>query len=158
MGTGMNAWRKELLDILAETPCRRKPALRRSLLEDAIYATDLPLVSSEEGLRSFRGKAEQAGWRLWMGRDWLQLDRSGTAPPEGWFSGPFGPEAGCCASLLRRQAWAEEDQTAFRLLIRAGEEGPGAYERACGALHREWAARLRQKRPLPRLDLRFFEE
>ena len=45
-----------------------------------------------------------------------------------------------------------------RMLLKAGEEGPEAYERACGILHREWAAALRKGESLPDLTENCFGE
>ena len=49
-------------------------------------------------------------------------------------------------------------ETVRILLVKAGEQGPEAYEKACGGLHREWAQRLRKKQALPPVSLRFFCE
>ena len=40
-----NALRKELTEILTLLPEGRKPALRRSLREEWLYATDVPVIS-----------------------------------------------------------------------------------------------------------------
>ena len=42
----INALRKELAALLDDSGARRKPALRRSLREDWLYATDYPVLCS----------------------------------------------------------------------------------------------------------------
>ena len=63
-------------------------------------------------------------------------------------------------SLLKRHAQdaVSDPEAVQRLLIKAGEEGEGFYEAACARLHREWAARLRRKEPLPAVSRRYFGE
>ena len=77
---------------------------------------------------------------------------------EGWYEGPFGPEADCCLSLLVRHpaSAGEPSDKAQRMLIKAGEEGEKAYEGACAALHREWAERLRKGDSMPDISQRYF--
>ena len=159
----MNALRKELKALLEARTVRRPPALRRSLREDSLYAADLPAAAEPEETERFIREAETAGWTVRPERGWIELDRPVSGWPEGSYDGPFGSEAACCLSLLRRHAPGPEEKTdgpetrrAARLLLHAGEKGPEAYERACRQLHTEWAARLREKDPLPRLDERYF--
>ena len=176
----MNEFRQELSELLAEVPCRRPPALRRSLKSEWLYATDLLQTTDPDSAAVFLKRAAELGWRAEQDGSWLQMTRSFTEPPEHGFEGPFGEEAACCASLLRRQTetneakkqtddasqWlpanvSEAKKTAERvriLLVKAGEQGPEAYEKACGGLHREWAQRLRKKQALPPVSLRFFCE
>ena len=158
----MNAWRKELQEMLKEMQLWRPPALRRSGAEDSLYATDLPSLAKEAALHAFCARLTEKGWQCREERGWLHLRRPAAHPPEDWFSGPFGPEAGCCASLLRRHAETSADpeggdRAAFAL-IKAGEEGPDPYERVCRRLHGEWAAALRRGEALPKLSLRYFGE
>ena len=46
----MNEMRREILEMLFDTDSIRPAAVRRSFLEDYLYATDLPLTASEETL------------------------------------------------------------------------------------------------------------
>ena len=160
----MNAWRKELQRMLAEEKTVRPPALRRSLEETFLYATDLPMLLSPEGLEAFRKRAERAGWRTERRDCWLQLTRIVRRPPEGWRKGAFSTEAAACASLQRRRKDRDagrecaDGQREAILLVKAGEIGEEALESACRKIHREWAALLREHRPLPEMDLSFFTE
>ena len=154
----MNAWRKELSEILRGLPCARPAALRRSLRDGWLYASDLPAVCDGETLLEGIRRAGEAGWETAEEGGWILLNKPRKEPPEGWFGGPFGPEAACCLSLVRRRENDREDpeHSAERILIKAGEEGPDAYENACRRLHREWAEALREKRRIPAVDPVFF--
>ena len=157
----MNELRLEIRKLLEDgETLLRPPALRRSLRGDMLYATDLPCVADAEQTAQFLRRAEEAGWRTESAEGWILLDRIPEFPPAGGFRGPFGPEAQCCASLLRRHPDREtaKGTDERRILSKAGEEGPEAYERACGLLHREWAALLREGERLPNINQLFFEE
>lgn len=158
----MNTWRQELAALLREAPCRRPAALRRSLREDWLYATDLPAVTDAPALAAFREQAGKRGWRLEEQQGWLLLKQTVPGAPGNGYSGPFGPEAGSCLSLMRRHPDSGDTETAAEraviLLVKAGEEGPEAYETACAALHREWAERLRKGESLPSLEESFFRK
>ena len=175
----MNAWRKELATLLEEISVRRAAALRRSRESDALYATDLPAVTTGDGKQAFCRKAMEAGWTVREEKGWMLLDRPIAEPPAGWFSGTFGAEARCCASLIYRQLMreekgesggngpagdvrqmkaAEDGQRAARQLIKAAEEGGEALERVCLTLHRDWAGRLRRGERLPEISCGFFGE
>ena len=158
-----NAFRKELTALLSSMPCDRPPVIRRSLHDAWLYATDLPILFDgtvpDEAGRSLKA----LGWEYAPEREWLQLRKEAPEPPEDWFTGLFGKEAACCLSLLDRhdadRAPEDPDEETVNLryrLIKAGEEGPEAYERLCGAIHGEWAARLRQHRALPLISRTFF--
>lgn len=152
-----NALRKELINITAAFGLARFPALRRSLREEWLYAADLPGFCAPDSLAQIRKKLAEAGWETREEQGWLQLRKAAPEPPEGWFEGPFGPEASCCLSLLSRHKGTAEDGLTQRLLIKAGEEGAEAYETVCLRLHREWAARLRDGKKLPAVSLRYFK-
>ncbi len=165
----MNAWRMELKALLEAAGACRPPALRRSRREDTLYATDLPGLVSPEAAVRFLKRAAESGWQGQSAAGWLHLSRRAEHPPEGRFAGPSGNEAACCLSLLERhgaghrkdgsllraEAGGEETLLAF-LLIKAGEEGPEAYEKACARLHGDWAERLRRKQALPAPDPAWF--
>ena len=153
----MNGWRKELNGLLAAERTPRPVALRRSLREDFLYATDLPAVD-EAAAGHFTKAAEEAGWIVERCGDWLQLDRREAGVPEGIPALAAGPEARCCASLLKRHAGrtGEPDRRAERRLVKASEAGPAAWEKVCEELHGEWAERLRKHEPLPGLPAALF--
>lgn len=155
----MNNLRQEITSLLSETDSRRPAALRRSFREDFLYATDLPKAATAEAVTEFRRKAESTGWRTEEAEGWIQLDRIPEEMPGDIFSGPYGPEARCCAGILRRHPEKRRNgDREKRMLLKAGEEGPEAYERICGILHREWAAALRKGESLPDLTGKNFGE
>ncbi len=153
----MNKLRREIRDLIDATPCRRPPALRRSLRDDFLYATDLPQAAEESAVRDFCRRAEEAGWRTEAGNGWIQMDTGRAEPGGAGFRGPYGTEAQACAGILRRHPGNRRDGTREkRLLAKAGEEGPAAFEKACTALHREFAAALRLGEQLPDLPEQYF--
>ena len=156
-----NALRKELNELIATITRdgdRRKPTIRRSLRAEWIYATDLPEAVSKEQAEAAGRRLREAGWESMTEGGWTLVRKATDEPPEGWFEGPFGPEAACCRSLLDRHAerQQEKDKKVEYKLIQAGEEGPEAYEAVCRRLHREWAERLRNRQKLPDVSLRYF--
>ena len=154
----INGFRKELSEILAGQKTARPAVLRRSRPEDWIYTTDIPGLLSEEPKNRLRYELTAAGWEYTESEGWLFLRKQAPEPPEAWYTGFFGPEAACCFSILSRhpQRMTAESASIQRRLIKAGEEGERTYEKACAALHHEWAERLRQKRALPALSLKYF--
>ena len=156
----MNKLRAEAQALLSGIQADRPAAVRRCRHKEYLYATDLPLTAGKEAVAVFIRRAETAGWRTKREDGWILLDRIPEEPPQGGFQGPYGPEAKCCASLLRRhpEERRRSGETERRRLIKAGEESPEAYERTCKSLHREWAADLRQGTALPDLTMSFFEE
>ena len=155
----MNKLRQALNRLLAETATTRPAALRRSLREDFLYATDLPQIADEAVTADFCTRAEQAGWHTATEKDWILLDRVGIVSAEDGFSGTAGPEAKCCAVLLRQHPDGRRPgDRERRLLVKAGEEGAAAYETACATLHKEWAAALRTGKALPDLTEDWFGE
>ena len=153
-----NALRKELDSLLKAPAGRRAPAIRRSLREEWLYATDLPALyggSIPDGIRTV---LSNAGWDYMPDGEWLQMRKPSKEPPEDWYGGSFGPEAACCLSLISRHPASGEiePESVQRMLIKAGEEGENAYEEACAAIHREWASRLREGNGLPAVSRRYF--
>lgn len=153
----MNKLREELQKILSGTKTSRPAVIRRSKREEYLYVTDLPQIAGEDSVSNFLKKAEKAGWTAKTENGWIYLDCELKILPVNGFQGPFGTEARCCASLLGRHMDASKrnGNRERRILIKAGEEGPKAYERACTVLHREMASMLRNRVPLP--DLEIFE-
>ena len=155
----MNELRQELMQLLSGTESSRPAALRRSLREDFLYATDLPQAAGDSDVAAFRRKAEECGWRTAEEDGWILLDRIPEKPPAQGFNGPAGTEAGCCAGILRRHPENRKDGTrAKRLLIKADEEGREAFEKACRVLHREIAEALRKGDPLPDIPTDYLKE
>lgn len=154
----VNALRKELQTLMQMTRSTRPPVLRRSLREEWLYATDLPGVCNREEKDLFLGRLMETGWEYTEEGQWLLMRKPAEEPPEDWYQGPAGTEAACCLSLLKRHPdrMTDAPEAAQRLLIKAGEEGAKHYEAACEALHRDWAARLRQGEALPALNLSYF--
>lgn len=153
----INALRRELTEMLNGTAVRRQPALRRSLDENWLYATDLPSVCTGEALQDTLLRLSEKGWESVIDGGWLQLRKDCQDPPEDWFEGPFGTEAGCCLSILDRhpgRRTGPSGQITCRL-IKAGEEGAGTYEQACRELHRILSGRLRGKKELPDISPRY---
>ena len=148
------------MTILAGTDSVRPAILRRCKNEEFLYATDLPMAAEQKDVMLFVRKAENIGWRSEIQAGWILLDRIPAEPPENGFSGPYGPESKCCASILRRHSGQHKrDGTREkRMLIKAGEDNPDIYERTCAILHREWAEALRQGVDLPGLPVTFFGE
>ena len=152
----MNALRKELAALLDSVPARRPPALRRSAEAEWLYATDFPAAGGEGAQEALLERLREAGWEYAETAGWIQVRKSAAEPPEGWYEGGFGPEARCCLSLLERHAATGDPGTVRLTLVKAGEQGSRAYEDACAKLHREWAAMLRRKEPLPAVSRRYF--
>ena len=154
----INALRKELQELISMPQTSRKPVLRRSLREEWLYATDIPGVCDVENLTVFLEKIRSAGWEYTEEKGWILMRKPAGKPPEGWYEGPFGPEAGCCLSLLDRhgQKATDEPEHIQRILIKAGEEGEKKYEEACTEIHRNWAARLRRGEALPGINQAYF--
>lgn len=154
-----NAFRKELIILLGACAAVRPPALRRSKRAEWLYATDIPVLLSECTKEQLESALQGAGWECSEENGWLLLRKDAEEPPEGWYSGRFGPEAACCRSILERHQGRQgcAANEAQRLLIKAGEEGEAAYEEACLVLHRQWAERLRKRLTVPALSIRYFE-
>ncbi len=153
-----NALRMELEALTKACMTFRPATVRRSLKDHMLYATDLPCLLTDCELTEWIRMASGNGWRSEQDRDWLLLDHDIPDALPGKFRGPFGNEAGCCASLLRRQCGTGNGNDVKRRLVKAGEEGAEAYEQICRELHEEWAARLRKGEPLPAVPTDWFEK
>ena len=156
----MNQLRTQIRAMLNRCADGRAPALRRSRRPEFLYAADLPLSSSPEAVDRFLSLAREEGWKTETADGWVYLDRPVIRPPENGFSGPYGPEAACCLSLIRRHGKKAEDpeHSAEGSLVKAGEEGSREYERVCGILHAQWAEALRNGEMIPDVDPGFFGE
>ena len=144
-------WRSELSCLLQGLPLERRPAIRRASQPDWLLACDLPLVAGEETTARFLAGAEAAGWRWKRNADWLLLNPPLSLPDPGQdaLQTIAEGELHCAIALLLRHggsAWNEEDAWA---VLKAAETGPEALDRLCARFHGEWAALLRQGKPLP---------
>ena len=143
----MNAWRQELLALLSDTAAYRKPALRRSLCDDYLYATDLPLCAAPEACISFWKRAAAVGWDARQDGNWINLRKPLSLFPAGWWASlPSEGEAGCLRDLANRHPELVPTPVQAIRLIKAAEEGSESLEEACRAIHRDYAHRLREKK------------
>ena len=153
--------RTELAKIISETETCRPPAVRRSSKKEWLYATDLPQIADCRGTADFIRRAGAAGWYAKQESGWIYLDRNSYkyAPAE-IIPTVSGSERACLKSMIERHKKdrVPSDGEAERMLIKAGEKGPDAYESACRHLHRKWAERLRNHRGIPDMDRKWFEE
>ena len=78
----MNALREELNRALESLSAPRRPALRRSLREDALYATDLP-AAAPESVPLFLRTVREKGWTAAERNGWIDLDQVPETPPAG---------------------------------------------------------------------------
>lgn len=153
----MNSLRTELNNLLRKIQTDRPPAVRRSRREEWLYTTDLPMLCNEDQLKMGISLLIKAGWETEPDDGWLHARKPADEPPEGWYSGRFGPEARCCLSLLDRHDRQDEGKKAVQtMLIKAGEEGDNAYEAACAFLHTLWAEKLRKQEKLPAVSRSYF--
>lgn len=141
--------RAEVNALLAQTPVRRKPALRRSDAPEALLATDLPFAAEDGAVADFIAMAEAAGWHIGRADNgWLLLDKPVPAPSADMPAQAEG-ECGCCISLLARHPDGGDAAELIREVVRAEEAGVRAFEQLCIRLHEDLAARLRCHQPLP---------
>ena len=152
----MIKWRNELTALMDISGFQRKPALRRSNLNEYLLATDYPMTADKQSVQSFIIAAEQAGWQTKEDRGWIHLNRAPQFEAAEQIPDP-GPEAACCLSLLNRHpdGRTASDGCTERMLLKAMEEGSTACEHICRKLHCEWAVLLRSHSGLPDIDIRF---
>ena len=146
-------WRDDLRSLLSMYPARRPPALRRSLLEDWLFATDFPRCAEEKEARSFYRQAEKRGWEVLDADGWFHLRRKEADCPENWFPEEPEGEAACLRELLRRHPGSADPRHEIIMLLKAREEGQASWEETCRQLHRQFAGRLRDQEPLPAVRL-----
>lgn len=144
----LTALRQQVQESLNSVPVRRKPALRRTDVPDALLATDLPLAADAEAVASFSALMTAQGWRVIQRENWLLLDTDVSAP-ETIIPKTLRGESGCCISLLLRHPSGDAPAGTIRALVKAAEAGKQPFERLCRQLHAELAAALRRHEPLP---------
>lgn len=140
--------RTQVQSVLYAVPAKRKPALRRSDAPDALFATDLPLVAEAEAVQTFAADMTCLGWTVSERNGWLTLDAAVPAPDD-QVSQTLTGECGCCISLLLRHAEEAPAEDFIRAVVKAADAGKLPFERLCGQLHGEFAARLRHHEALP---------
>ena len=144
----LTALRAKVQDVLYAMPARRKPALRRSDVADALFATDLPLVAEKEAADAFIKEMKACGWTVRERSGWLTLDAAVPVPACETPKEPAG-ECGCCISLLQRHPEDAPAEACIRAVVKAADAGKQPFERLCGQLHGEFAQCLRNHQPLP---------
>ncbi len=145
--TDGSALRRELRSLLDAAECARPPALRRSLREDFLYASDLPLCAAPEACGVFLRKSGEAGWEAVRDGDWICLrPRALRLSGTWWDSLPPGGEAACLRILAERHPDLFASPVRAVRLLKAREEGDKALEAVCRELHREAARLLRENR------------
>lgn len=145
----INPWREELRALLSPLPVRRKPALRRSLRADYLFAVDLPACAEPTVCQSFLHAAAEAGWQAEPAAGWINLRKNLLSAPPGWFPEHPEGEAACLRELVRRHGEQNIPLEFFLRLLKAREEGPAAWEDACRAAHQDFARRLRTGERIP---------
>lgn len=145
----LSALRREMQQLLAQTPASRKPALRRSDAPDALLATDLPLLAEEDDLTAFIAVAMAKGWRVsFLPNGWMALDHDVAAPDVPVPAAAEG-EIGCCLSLLTRHPQGRAEAAYIRALVKADDAGKQELEKLCRTWHGDFARRLRLHQMLP---------
>lgn len=144
----LTALRTQVQSALYAVPAKRKPALRRSDLADALFATDLPLVADAAQVEAFCIHMTEQSWRCGLHNGWLTLDAPIPAPAAGIPDAPSG-ECGCCISLLLRHSEDAPADDLIRAVVKAADAGRQPFERLCGQLHAAFAERLRRHEKLP---------
>lgn len=140
--------RAEVNALLEAVLGRRKPALRRATVPEALLATDLPHAADAPAVEAFIRQAEKLGWRVCLAENgWLLLDKP-VPVPTGDIPALPG-RCGCCLSLLQRHPETGDARPYIREAVRAEEAGVGDLIRLCERMHAEFAAMLRLHRPLP---------
>lgn len=144
----LTALRRQVQQILYAVPAQRKPALRRSDAPNVLFATDLPLVAEENDAAAFVGQMKAQGWTILERNGWLTLDAP-VPVPQYEIPGEAAGECGCCISLLLRHPDDAPAEDSIRAVVKTADAGRLPFERLCGQLHGEFAARLRRHDALP---------
>ena len=140
--------RTQVQSVLYAVPAKRKPALRRSDAPDALFATDLPLVAEADIVQNFVADMTCLGWSVSVRNGWLTLDAPVPVPKHA-VPDTLAGECGCCISLLLRHEEEAPAADFIRAVVKAADAGKLPFERLCGQLHGEFAARLRRHEALP---------
>ena len=78
----VNALRKELQILMQTKRTSRPPVLRRSLVEEWLYATDLPGVCSREEISLFQDQLTENGWEYTADGQWILMRKTAEEPPD----------------------------------------------------------------------------
>lgn len=144
----LTALRKEVQAHLAQVPCLRRPALRRTDDPHFLLMTDLPMAAPPQAVAAFAAALRASGWVVQESSGWLLLDcpiPRPTCPLPTAYPG----EIGCCLWLLRQHPGGDAPPEMLRALAKAAECGLPQVERLCKAWHGQFAALLRQHQGLP---------
>lgn len=144
----LTALRMQVQRVLYAVPAKRKPALRRSDAPEALLATDLPLTAEADAVDAWIAEMTRLGWTVAVRNGWLTLDVP-VPVPDYDLPGSLAGECGCCISLLQRHPGDAPAEDVIRAVVKAADAGKLPFERLCGQLHGEFAARLRQHEALP---------
>ena len=144
----LTALRQQAQSVLYAVPAKRKPALRRSDVPDALFATDLPLVAEEEAVSDFVEEMVAQGWTVRALNGWLTLDAAVPVPEYALPAAMMGA-CGCCISLLLRHREEAPAEEYIRAVAKAAEAGKLPFERLCTQMHGAFAVRLREHQALP---------
>ena len=144
----LRALRQQVQGHLAGVKTARKPALRRTDDPDALLMCDLPRIAEKENMAVFIRAMEADGWRVREIPGWLLLDHDVPVPQAERVDDAPG-ESGCCAWLLQKHPGDAPAQGHIRALVKAAEQGSDKVERLCRQWHGEFAACLREHKPLP---------
>lgn len=144
----LRALRAQVQAQFAGMTLARRPALRRSDAPDALLATDLPQLADADTLDAFCCEMARRGWRCMPCDGWLLLDAPVPAP-DAYVPAVLSGACGCCISLLLRHPDQGNATEIIRRVVKAADAGRIPFERLCGQLHAEFAARLRCGLPLP---------
>ena len=79
----INGLRKELDIFLRAADTVRPPALRRSLQEEWLYSSDLPMICTEAGLEETERRLKEAGWETGREAGVSSLDGADSAAGNG---------------------------------------------------------------------------
>lgn len=144
----LTALRTQVQAVLYAVSAQRKPALRRSDAADALFATDLPLVAEESAVAAFREDMIRLGWRVSERSGWFTLDAP-VPVPRYEIPDEAAGACGCCISLLLRHLDDAPAEDFIRAVVKTADAGRMPFDRLCGQLHGEFAARLRRHEALP---------
>ena len=144
----LTALRARVQSVLYAVPAKRKPALRRSDADNALFATDLPLIAEPAAVEGFIADMADIGWRTELRNGWLVLDAA-VPVPEYILPKELAGECGCCISLLLRHAENAPAEDIIRAIVKAADAGKQPFEKLCSQLHGDFAAQLRKHEALP---------